>query len=47
MALLDEYSDKIRSTVANVILRENENKKLEDLRDWLLPMLMNGQIKVE
>ena len=23
-----------------------ENKKLEELRDWLLPMLMNGQIKV-
>ncbi len=24
-----------------------ENQKLKELRDWLLPMLMNGQIKVE
>jgi type I restriction enzyme S subunit len=24
----------------------NENQKLSELRDWLLPMLMNGQVKV-
>ena len=24
-----------------------ENQKLSALRDWLLPMLMNGQVKVE
>jgi putative hsdS len=24
-----------------------ENKQLTQLRDWLLPMLMNGQVKVE
>ncbi len=24
----------------------NENQKLAELRDWLLPMLMNGQVKV-
>ncbi|MCG8858878.1 restriction endonuclease subunit S [Tenacibaculum finnmarkense] len=24
----------------------NENKKLSELRDWLLPMLMNGQVSV-
>ena len=23
-----------------------ENQKLASLRDWLLPMLMNGQVKV-
>ncbi len=23
-----------------------ENQKLSELRDWLLPMLMNGQVKV-
>jgi len=23
-----------------------ENKKLAELRDWLLPMLMNGQVTV-
>lgn len=25
---------------------ENENKKLSELRDWLLPMFMNGQVRV-
>ena len=25
---------------------ESESQKLEDLRDWLLPMLMNGQVIV-
>ncbi|WJT06832.1 hypothetical protein [Vibrio harveyi] len=25
----------------------NENSELEALRDWLLPMLMNGQVTVE
>jgi type I restriction enzyme S subunit len=25
---------------------ERENQKLTELRDWLLPMLMNGQVKV-
>jgi type I restriction enzyme S subunit len=23
-----------------------ENSKLEELRDWLLPMLMNGQVTI-
>lgn len=27
-------------------LIQNENQKLTDLRDWLLPMLMNGQVTV-
>jgi type I restriction enzyme S subunit len=25
---------------------ENENQHLTQLRDWLLPMLMNGQVTV-
>lgn len=29
------------------INNEIENQKLAELRDWLLPMLMNGQVKVE
>jgi type I restriction enzyme S subunit len=24
-----------------------ENQKLAELRDWLLPMLMNGQVKID
>ncbi len=28
------------------VINEIENQKLTNLRDWLLPMLMNGQVKV-
>ena len=46
-----EVSSKFE-TQANVIyekLKNNifENQELTQLRDWLLPMLMNGQVKVE
>jgi type I restriction enzyme S subunit len=29
------------------IIRKKENQKLTQLRDWLLPMLMNGQVGVK
>ena len=29
------------------IANEIENQTLTELRDWLLPMLMNGQVKVD
>ena len=29
------------------VINEIENQKLVELRDWLLPMLMNGQVKVK
>ena len=39
-----EITDSIRTQV----LQNNEqNQQLTQLRDWLLPMLMNGQVKVE
>ena len=39
-----EITDSIRTQV----LQNNEqNQELTQLRDWLLPMLMNGQVKVE
>ena len=28
------------------VINEIENQKLTELRDWLLPMLMNGQVRV-
>lgn len=33
-----------KELIANNI---NENQKLTELRDWLLPMLMNGQVKIK
>ena len=44
--LIEEFSDRaiaINEAISNTI---TENKKLADLRDFLLPMLMNGQVKV-
>jgi len=29
-----------------IFINSNENQQLTQLRDWLLPMLMNGQITV-
>jgi type I restriction enzyme S subunit len=37
--LIDPLFDKIN-------LIEKENQQLASLRDWLLPMLMNGQVRV-
>ena len=37
--LMDNIQEKKQTTLA-------ENQKLTELRDWLLPMLMNGQVKV-
>ena len=46
----EEYSDKMSELLAPsveiIVQKYSENRKLASLRDWLLPMLMNGQIKV-
>lgn len=39
---------KIIDSIRTQVLQNNEqNQQLIQLRDWLLPMLMNGQVKVE
>jgi type I restriction enzyme S subunit len=44
--LLKKY-DSLYQPIANRIYKTAiENQKLTELRDWLLPMLMNGQVKV-
>lgn len=45
--LVDLFEGKVIA-VNELIGRQNqENDKLEKLRDWLLPMLMNGQVKIK
>ena len=40
--------DEFYLPIANrVYMTAEENQKLTELRDWLLPMLMNGQVKVK
>lgn len=41
-----ELEKKIAPIIEKKISNEVENQQLAELRDWLLPMLMNGQVKV-
>jgi len=45
--LINNLHQKIDPIMNKVILGWEENQKLADLRDWLLPMLMNGQVTVK
>lgn len=45
--LLKRYDDVVTTYNKMIFERNLENRTLISLRDWLLPMLMNGQIKVK
>jgi len=45
-AVVDSYTQTVSSIFERQDLLEKENQQLSSLRDWLLPMLMNGQVKV-
>jgi len=45
--LLKSYDDVIAENNKLVLNNQQENQRLATLRDWLLPMLMNGQVRVE
>jgi type I restriction enzyme S subunit len=45
--IIKEFNNKIEPLFAKINLIQKENQKLAELRDWLLPMLMNGQVKVD
>lgn len=40
--LLESYDEMIRSSLQLILKNLKENNKLSELKDWLLPMLMNG-----
>lgn len=44
--LIELFNKKVTSVYEKIGNNLIENQKLTELRDWLLPMLMNGQIKV-
>ena len=44
--VVDDYTAKVADIFARQNNLELENKQLSSLRDWLLPMLMNGQVTV-
>ena len=45
--LLNEYKKIVLSSNDKVAINQQQNQKLVKLRDWLLPMLMNGQVSVK
>lgn len=44
---LSEFSTFMKETIEAIVLNLKEINELTSLRDWLLPMLMNGQATVE
>jgi type I restriction enzyme S subunit len=44
--LTDKLEEKISPILSKIVNNQIENQHLSSLRDWLLPMLMNGQVKV-
>lgn len=47
MNLIRTLDSKINVFIEKQILLQQQNQELAKLRDWLLPMLMNGQVKVK
>ena len=45
--LLTKYDDVVKNYNKMIFERSLENRELISLRDWLLPMLMNGQVTVK
>ncbi|EJN6954359.1 restriction endonuclease subunit S [Aeromonas hydrophila] len=47
MNVSDVFKNKVQSIFSKQDFIERENAQLTQLRDWLLPMLMNGQVTVK
>lgn len=45
--IVKKFEEKVSSINSYIKVNEEQNQELIQLRDWLLPMLMNGQVKVE
>jgi len=44
--LLNEFNEMVSRAFDIIHNNMNENTRLHDMRDWLLPMLINGQVSV-
>ena len=45
--ILDKFENMVEKNIRLISNNYIQNQELIQLRDWLLPMLMNGQVKVE
>lgn len=46
-ALIDRFSTVTKPILKRIDIIDRENQQLTQLRDWLLPILMNGQVTVK
>lgn len=44
--IVESFEDKVRAGNKMIATNQKQNQELTTLRDWLLPMLMNGQVTV-
>jgi type I restriction enzyme S subunit len=45
--IIESFEEKVRSGNTMIANNQKQNQELTELRDWLLPMLMNGQVTVQ
>jgi type I restriction enzyme S subunit len=45
-ALVDRFHAQVKDSFDLIQVNQKQNQELTQLRDWLLPMLMNGQVTV-
>ncbi len=45
-SLVKKYMEICEPIFSKMLINQQESQQLSSLRDWLLPMLMNGQVKV-
>jgi type I restriction enzyme S subunit len=46
-SVIENYNQKFSSVYQTILNNQRQNQLLTALRDWLLPMLMNGQVRVK
>jgi len=46
MSLIQKFDKMVQSSMNKILINLKGNQQLTELRDWLLPMLMNGQVSV-
>ena len=45
--ILEKFNTVVKRNYETIKLNNIQNQELIQLRDWLLPILMNGQVKVQ
>ena len=45
--LQQKFREFVNPVVNQIAIKEKESEELEKLRDFLLPMLMNGQVTIK